>query len=136
MPTYRNDSAENIGVRKTDGSDVTLKPGESIETEYANSAPGITRTAWAPMYNSVLAAETVALSVDESYVDIEPGTRTAIVVQITGSVTVYRDDATNTPPELSEYTSDWPVIQMVMDGRTSRLVLTGSGTCRVQQYNR
>ena len=138
MPTYLNNSGKTISMIHSDGESRVVRSGETIATTYFHDADalGVTETAETPYFDSVVANETVNLSSTADTVDIDEDAEFVVVLNITGEVTVKRNVETSLPI-LEDHTSDDVVLPIAVDGipgRTKRLSLTGSGSCRVVQF--
>ena len=136
MPTYSNPTNAVIPVKNSSGGWTPLKPGETIETVYFHDHEtlGLTEISETPYFNSVVAEDDLT-SVAGSEVLVNPKADYAIVMKITGSVTVCRNNATEMAILRNHENSD-PIVQIQLDGRTKRLVFSGSGGCRVVQFQK
>lgn len=132
--TYRNDGSGSVIMRDKYENQVVLYPGQTIETYYYNTSPGLTKTSDAPYYNRVMASTAVTLSVTPTEVAVNLQTNWILVLKITGTVNAYAQSTSNTPAELANWTEDDPIIQIPANGKFDKLALTGSGTCVVMQY--
>lgn len=133
MPTYRNDSNETIKVENKDKEIVSVEPNQTVETNKYLSITGLTKTLDTPYYNRVVNRQTITLGAAQD-VEISLETDWILIFQITDSVTVYRQSASNTPPEYEDHTSLDPVIQIPAKGTLNNLVMSGTGTCEVVEY--
>jgi len=134
MPTYKNNSRGNIIMQNTNGEDVQVLPGETIETFKVYSNSGLTKISDAPLWNRVVNRQTITLSETEQDVAIDPLTDWIIILKITDNVTIYCQSITNTPPEYNAHTSSDPIIQIPASEMFDKLVMTGAGTCEVVEY--
>lgn len=133
MPRYRNDGTTSIGIEGTDGSNISLAPGEEGDTNLFFSISNLTKISDAPYYNRVINRQTITLGAAQD-VTISLNTDWILIYQITDDVTVYRQHADNTPPEYDAHTDSDPVIQIPAKGTLTNLVVSGTGTCEVVEY--
>ena len=137
MPTYKNETSERIGGIKTSyGSSAFLEPGETIETTYFcdHDSLGLTEISETPYWNRVADSEDITdLSETPQNVEINNEVSNVVILNITDTVTVCRNVST-ADPEMKNHENSFAVPIIPVDKRTKRLVLTGSGNCRVVQW--
>ncbi len=135
MPDYKNETTRVVYIRNSQGELVELSPGGHLETEHFcdHEALGLTQVAEAPYWEREV-ADTVltSLSSTAQEVEINQNARVVLVHMITGTVTVRRnrEDAV---PVMRDHSSENVMFTIPVDTRTKRLMITGSGTCRVLQ---
>lgn len=138
MPTYRNDSTETRHEYNINDQFVKVAPGDSIET-YAFLGDGWTKTVNTPIFNPVVQENTITLTTGGVEVTLASKTVSIGFYDITETVTaVYTEATTITPALMKNLTAVLgyvPVIN-IAEYRSSiqKIVLTGTGTCRVVQY--
>jgi len=136
MPTYTNNTTAPIYILGSHGITREVAPGATLATKYFcdHAANGLTKDSDAPLYNRVKARHTVTLTDVAQDVEIDLETTYVAVVQITGAITAYCQSVSNTPPELEDWTSDDPIVQIPAAARFTKLVVTGYGTCEIIEY--
>ena len=138
MPTYRNDSSDNIySIKNNHGATIDVPPGESIQTFAFLSAP-FTETSPLPVYNPVVFRNTLNLSAGEVSISFDPTiTKTILITDISDIITeVFNEDVSVTPPILAVITASSPYLPKYdnSDGLVRKLVFKGTGTCVVTGY--
>ncbi len=114
-----------------------VNPGDTLETPfYPDSGTNLTITAHTPYFNRITASTTVsAVATPGVTVVLQAETKYIGVFSITGSVSVYKQTEANIPPELTTWTSDEPSFLIPVDNRFTQVIIIGSGTCQLVEYN-
>lgn len=139
MPTYRNDDPVNSYlVRNTDDVAVEVGPGETVATYEFLKTP-FTETAITPIFNPVVASEQITLDTTGVVVTVNANAISIDITEITDSVTAIHTEAVTIMPPLMQnltYVLGYiPTIDISkFKANIRKLVLKGSGTCRVNQY--
>ena len=137
MPTVKNITDNTINVYDMNDRLVPLGPNKQMESSrFPADEEVLELISDTPYYNRVISNDAVVLS--ESYADVTVDLDTDILVCIgsTGTITVFAQDETNTPPELNDYPSESPVVIIEAKGRMNKLRVKGSGTWHVIQYRK
>lgn len=94
MPTYANNTNTYITIAEGMTSR-TIKPGQTIETEYLLEGYGLTRTEDEPFYNPIISNATVTTS---TTITLNPLTKYISFSVGTGTIVqIIFNNATNTP---------------------------------------
>ena len=139
MPTYTNASTtETKIVTDINGVIQHVAPGGSIQT-YDFLGSGWTETAATPVFNPVISSTSVTLDTTGVVVALNSSCISFAITEITDTVTaVYTEAATVTPPLMENITSSLgyiPSINLVeFKTKIRKIILKGSGTCKVVQY--
>jgi len=114
MPTYKNNNTlGTIDVVGLSGTPEKVGPGESVETNFflkdLDDYPGLSLESDAPIVVPWLKATTVS---GNQVIELQPGTRSFVIVTIEGTGTYHRQSATadteGTPlSEASGKVQDW-----------------------------
>jgi len=135
MPVYKNNTLFPQKFTVKDKSLFSVEPGKEIVSQFFTTNTNLTLVTEVPYYNRVVAVNALTgLSATAQSVAISPVTEDIMVVQITGTVTVYKQNVLNTPAELTAWSSDDPIIPIPSDGSFNTILVTGSGDCKVYQY--
>lgn len=137
MPVYRNDSSANIKVFDVDGIETILEPGDSASTNRYYDITDLTKTADEPFINPVKGydqltfAEAGAESVTLDSCDIEK----VRIQNVTGTITVYLQDITNTPAALIITDTGTATWDLTINGNCDTIVVhgTSAAACDVVQ---
>lgn len=101
MPTYRNDSISTYFlIENLYGIKQRIAPGESIETYRNHLSADLTKTSDNPVYNLLVASESVTSSGegDDQEVEVESETvKIEIINKTEVDATVFLGSASNTP---------------------------------------
>ena len=135
MPVYKNNTTEDQKFVVKNKTLFTVEPGQEVTSQYFTTNTNLTLITETPYYNKLAAYNKITgLSATPASLDIDPAADKIVVSQITGSVTVHCQDATNTPAILTDWTSENPVMPIDSDGHFNKLIFTGSGDCSVYQF--
>jgi hypothetical protein len=134
MPTYKNNGSSNVILKNKQGNQVILSPGETLETYYFNNNSDLVKIADTPFWNRVVAKTNITLSSTAQDVAIDLTADYVAIFQISDTVTAYIQSESNTPAELTDWSSDDPIILIPAKGRFNKLVVKGVGTCVICQY--
>ena len=139
MPVLKNNSKTTKRYIDLSGIVRSFKPGEEVQSYFFPNDIEIGIESGDPIFNPILKRDIVDLdAVQEPAtgvdVDINSSSDYLYVFKITNSVTVYRQDITNTPAEFYNITEDDPMIPMPTKRLMSKIHITGTGTCEVVQY--
>lgn len=133
--TYRNDSSGTIWLKNTQGKNVAVAPGESIETYHVYNKSGLTKTSGTPYFNPIVARHSVASTGegDDQWVELNVSATTHVLVyKVAGAnVTVFYEHTENTPAVAVLRPGDR--FRADHGGRVGWLVLqfSSTGTCEV-----
>jgi len=134
MPTYENDQNQEMKLYGSNGQTAVFAANEEKSVNFYSNTDGFTKTSDEPYVNRVAARETVTLSETAETVTVDLNISEVVIVKISDSVNVFLQSESNTPAELSNWTSEDPVVVIPAKGNFTQLQLTGSGTCDVVQY--
>lgn len=129
MPTYRNDTEENIyGLKNKDDRNALVVPSGTIETYKIYNIAGLTKTLDTPYYKLVGLSEVFAT----------PGTKTGLiefkVIRLTAladGITVKANVAAN--PYALSLISD-TAIDIENNGEIGSLVFVGTGSVKIEGF--
>lgn len=137
MPTYRNDSTETKTIQNISGSWVNVTPTQTVQT-YNFLGTGWTETLATPYWNPILSETNVTLDIVGVTISFDPvECKSFAILDISDIVThVYLDAIANTPLAFSQIRSTSGYIPKYdnSDSKVRRIVLKGSGTCKVVCY--
>lgn len=135
MPTYKNNSTAIIHIKDSDGNLVPLVPRATLATVSFcdHAALGLTEISETPYFNRIITDDVLTLAEAPQAVSVSLDTVCVIFLEVTGIVTAFAQATANTPPELRDHTGD-VIIQIPAGGRFNKMIVTGSGTCRMVQY--
>lgn len=138
MPTYTNDSTETKIVEDIDGVLQHILPEGSIAT-YQILGVGWTETAATPVFNPVLSSTLVTLDTTGVVVTLGAKCTSIAVTEISGTVTAIHTDAVSIVPPLfaniPSTVNSTPTIDITPFRKfIRRVVCTGTGTCKIVQY--
>jgi len=136
MPQFKNNTAELQKFKVKGRTLFTMEAGEERYSKYYTTNEDITILSHEPYSNRVVAVEelTSLSAVTPQYVDIDDDTDHVVIINITDSITVYRQSTSNTPAEMLNWTAMSPVIPIPADATFTKLGFLGSGNCAVYQY--
>ena len=99
MPTYRNDTNEEIFVTAVNGARIGFKGGQTLTSPYILSDANITRTSDAPYYKIALDDHTITLStiISKATYTANLNSNDIRVVVISGAVEMYINSYDNLP---------------------------------------
>lgn len=138
MPTYRNDSPDSTySIKNSIGKTVDVPPGASVQTFEYLGTPFV-ETSTVPEYNPILSTQTVTLTAQGIVVLFDPHLMGYfIITNISDTVTAVFNESTGNTPPLFE---NWPSTASSSprynndNKRCRKIVLTGTGTCKVTAY--
>lgn len=137
MPTYRNDSTETKAIENISGVLVNVAPTQTVET-YNFLGTGWTQTLATPYWNPILSETAVTLDTVGVEVSFDPvQCKSFVILDISDIVThVYLEAIANTPLAFSNIRSTSGYIPKYDNSaaRVRKIVLKGSGTCKVVAY--
>lgn len=129
--TYRNDGTGPVILKDKNGKQTVLQPGNTIETYYYSNDSNLTKTSDEPYVNPALQRDDVS---GGSSASMNLNANFVILRIISGTVSVYAQTTSNTPPIVDGWGDDDTRIQFPYDGTYDTLVVTGPGTVRIEQY--
>jgi len=100
MPTYRNDTANDVLVYSHNGREVRFLPFQTLETLYIISHASITKTSDLPYFNPLIAATTITVAVGgpvQTYVT-SLATSNIQLTPTAGTPRIYINSQSNLPP--------------------------------------
>lgn len=138
MPTYTNNSTETKIVEDINGVLQHVAPSGSIAT-YFMLGTDWTETLATPIFNPVIASTAVTLDTTGTEIALDDATISVEITEISNTVTaLYTDTAAITPPLLENITSTISYIPTIdlskFRAKIRKLLIKGSGTCKVKQY--
>ncbi len=140
MPTYKNNGAAGVSVLFFTGCPGNLDPGETEETLKFYNHDDLELISREPLFRSPLAVDRITADNSETsttnYVDLDPVADYFLVDQVDGTITVWAesDAVANRVLLLLEQTEETAVGYQDCFGIYDRLVVTGSGSCRIAQH--
>lgn len=137
--TYRNDGTSNVILRDKSDNPVILAPEGTLETYYyvdltKPAYSDITKVTDLPYSKFSLANNSVVATTSGVDVPIHLDANFGVITLITGTIDVYFQHVDNTPPVFSGLTGDMEITKFPLDGTCDNLVITGTGTCQINQY--
>ena len=133
MPTFQNNTDSAIKVTDISGKAYMLPPTASFVTHSYNVDSALTKISDEPMWNRI--AKRTTATAGET-ISVSPSSEWLLIEKISDSISVYIQSTDNTPPEYANRTSDDGIIQIPIKGRCDQIVITGTGTCDVVEYNK
>lgn len=109
-------------------------PSESRSVKYYSDNANLTISADTPYHQIALATNEVTGTTAGTEVTVNLKANFISIRAISGTVNVFSQDKSNTPALVTGWTDDNGVVQFNANGTFNKLVVTGTGTCRITQY--
>lgn len=137
MPTYTNTPTETKIVLDTNNVLQHVPPNGSIQT-YSFLGTGWTETAATPVYNPVLFDTTVTATAEGTAFTLDPVLcKSFTILDISATITeIFIEADTNTPALFKNLSVSLGYVPKYdnSDGKVRKLIVKGSGTCRIVGY--
>ena len=138
MPTYRYNGEGTIHEFDINGHMQALVNGDTLQTYKFLSGANWTETAATPVYNPVLFDTTVTATTGGTSLTLDPVLcKSFTILDISATITeIFIEADTNTPALFKNLSVSLGYVPKYdnSDGKVRKLIVKGSGTCRIVGY--